>query len=115
MYLDDIENGHTMKIGNAYEANGLTSDHDVEIFRAWKRALPGYVWTRAVVERHGGLTLYTDDEQAVSLHFAHALCGYTGSGPHATAIILDEAGFGQMWEIRSRVTDPSMSTQHFTK
>ena len=114
-YLDTVENGYAMETGVVYEANGLTSDHDVEIFRAWKRTLPGYVWTRAVVNRFDGLTLYTGDDQAIALHFAHALCGYEGSGPHATAVILDEAGFGEMWEIRSRVNNSSMPTQTFTK
>ena len=101
--------------GTAYEAGDLTSDHGVEIFRAWKKSLPGYDWTRAVVDRYDGLTLFTDDEFSASLHFVNALCGYGGSGPHATAEILHEAGFGELGELLGTVSSGANTKLSFTK
>lgn len=80
-----------------HESGGLSSLHDVEIFRAWNKSFPEYVWTRAEVDSRYGLTLFVDlrrDEQ-LSLHFPHAICGFLGGiGPGATVTILQEAGFG---------------------
>lgn len=82
---------------NHHESGGLSADHDVEIFRAWKRAFPAYAWEKAEVDRHGGLTLFDHSYGMVtSLHFQHASCGFEGTGAHATVTILQEAGFGDV-------------------
>jgi len=83
-------------ISDRHEAGGLTSQHDVEIFRAWKKALPSYTWNRARVDQYEGLTLSydQDDDMTVELHFTNANCGYKGTSCLATQTILIEAGFG---------------------
>ena len=87
-----------------HKSGGVCSAHDIEIFRAWKKAVPGYDWNRAAVDRHEGLTLFDDrDTYTVSLHFPNANCGYGGEGPHATITILEEAGFTPIDEIRTAV------------
>ncbi len=87
-----------------YEAGGLSSDHDVEIFRAWKKSMPGYVWSYAKIDRYKGLTLFDSSHgMTIGLHFAHALCGYGGTGPHSTVQILIEAGFGHREHLEAQV------------
>lgn len=59
--------------------------------------------TEAVVDRHGGLAVYGDapakpasgPEQVRGWHFASAVCGFEGTGTHATAEILELFGFGK--------------------
>lgn len=80
-----------------HKSGGLTSQHDIEIFRAWKRTFPSYAWSRAEVNRDG-LTLI-DVSPAIgreTLHFPNAICGFNGTGPQATVTILHEAGFGDV-------------------
>lgn len=87
-----------------HESGGLSSQHDIEIFRAWKKALPGYTWVRAEVDRYNGLTLFdTSSNSVCSLRFPNAICGYGGEGPHATVTILQEAGFGDFDTLSSIV------------
>ena len=85
-----------------HESGGLCSEHDIEIFRAWKKALPGYVWNKAVVTYEHGLTLIDEDQDA-QLHLPNALCGYGGTGPNATVTILYEAGFGDKGTLENLV------------
>lgn len=86
-----------------HESGGLSSAHDIDIFRAWKKS-SGLSWNRAEVERYGGLTLFDDhDGYTDSLHFPHALSGYRGEGPLATVTILTEAGFGSSEELSAEV------------
>ncbi len=79
-----------------HEAGGLSSEHDIELFRAWKKAMSGYTWNRAVVDQYKGLTLYYDQDEdtTVELHFTNTSCGYKGTSCLATRTILAEAGFG---------------------
>lgn len=84
----------------------LSSDMDLALFRAWQTSAPGFIWKRAVVDRYDGLTLYGEGEYA--LRFAHALCGYGGTGPVTSAYILHEAGFGSLRDIERRVCDVAM-------
>ncbi|MGH7218254.1 MAG: hypothetical protein ACREGE_02330 [Candidatus Microsaccharimonas sp.] len=87
-----------------YEAGGLSSDHDLEIFRAWQKAMPGYEWVYAKLDRYEGLTLFdTSHGMTIGLHFAHALCGYGGTGPHTTVQILVGAGFGHQERLEAQV------------
>lgn len=94
---------------NNHKSGGLAPDHDLEIFRAWQKALPHYDWTKATLDSKRGLTLiapglYGDETR---LHLAHATCGYRGSGPHASVWILSEAGFGSHEEIYDAVVSNS--------
>lgn len=84
------------KIVERYEAGGLTSNHDFQIFLAWRTALPGYTWNRASVSRNDGLVLYYDQDEhtTIELHFANAICGLRCQGAYATRDILLEARFG---------------------
>lgn len=50
-------------------------------------------WRTADVYRFNGLTV--TDSEGRGLHFQTALCGYIGSGPNATATILELLGFGE--------------------
>lgn len=87
-----------------HESGGLTSQHDIEIFRAWKKTFPGYTWPRAEVDNYAGLTLFDDSAGVeISLHFPHALCGYGGVGPHATITILQEAGYGDFETLSPKI------------
>lgn len=87
-----------------YEAGGVCSALDIEIFHAWRRILPGHDWKRAEVDRYDGLTLYDEKgSHTIGLHFAHSLCGYSGEGPRATVTILHEAGFGSMKDLEAAV------------
>lgn len=97
-----------------HESGGLSSAHDVEIFRAWKKTLPGYAWSRAEVDRTDGLTLF-DYEYGLttSLHLPQAICGFNGEGPQATVTILQEAGFGDFEELSPIVFNNTKAS--FTK
>jgi hypothetical protein len=98
-----------------HESGGLSSAHDIEIFRAWKKALPGYTWSRAEVDRNDGLTLFDDSFGTVcSLHFPNANCGYGGEGPHATVTILQEAAFGD-FDTLSPIVFNNMKTSFTNK
>ena len=78
-----------------HEAGGLSSPHDYELYLAWKKSFPGYVWTIAEVDRDNGLTLYCEQAgYTIGLHFANANCGYSGTGPRVTVDILVDARFG---------------------
>ena len=94
-----------------HEAGGLSSAHDVEIFRAWKRALPAYDWSYAEVDHDRGLTLFSNNYgEATRLHFAHAICGFDGTGPKATVEILVEAGFGPLEHVEVAVFNQQEAT-----
>lgn len=78
-----------------HKSGGLTSQHDIELFRAWKKTFPHYKWLRAEVDRDGLTLIDTTSSTGVeSLHFPNAICGFNGTGPQATVTILQEADFG---------------------
>ncbi len=78
-----------------HQSGGQSSRHDVLLFRAWKEGVSDFVWNRAMVDKHDGLTLfYERDDYVDTLRFPHAKCGWSGTGPQATVTILTEAGFG---------------------
>ncbi|HMS93319.1 MAG TPA: hypothetical protein PKD28_02910 [Candidatus Saccharibacteria bacterium] len=93
-----------------HEANDRYSAHSVELYHQWMQEHPNHTWTRAEVDRFSGLTLLSDEG---GLHFAHALCGYSGQGPHATVEILVEAGFGPREHLEAAVFN--QMTAGFTK
>lgn len=88
-----------------HEAGGLVADMDIEIFRVWKKTVPGYDWLHAEVDHYEGLTLYCEGTSGIKsgLHFSHALCGYGGTGPQATVSILLESGFGSRQDLEAEV------------
>lgn len=60
----------------------------------------GYYFEKALVDRFDGLVLVGSGG---IWHFSHALCGYEGSGPQATAEILEIFGFGKFAVIMARI------------
>lgn len=80
------------------EINEDTSFDAVRRFRHFK----GFDWSKAVVDRYDGLTLFAAEEP-VAIHFRTALCGYKGSGPAATIEILEAAGFGSPEELGHQI------------
>lgn len=67
---------------------------------------------RAEVDRFDGLIIYWTDSVAFELgssdeprghHFVTAICGYSGSGPIATARILEMFGFGRKDELLEQI------------
>jgi hypothetical protein len=65
---------------------------------------------RAEIDRFDGLILYWTDEydyaggeEPRGWHFVTPICGYTGSGPIATAEILEMFGFGQKNELLEQI------------
>lgn len=66
---------------------------------------------RAEIDRFDGLILYWADEynyeagsaEPRGWHFVTPICGYTGSGPIATAEILEMFGFGQKNELLEQI------------
>lgn len=59
-------------------------------------------FSSATVDRFDGLVLVGPDG---NWHFATALCGYRGSGPMATAEILELFGFGKKDDILWLITN----------
>ena len=91
-------------MGYFHEAGGLTSEHDIEIFRAWKLTFPRYTWNRASVDRFDGLRLFQAHIGACSiLHFSNANCGDRSEGSRATVTILQEVGFGSREELEAKL------------
>ena len=95
-----------------HEVNNVSSDLDIELFRGWQRGAPGFDCVRAEVDRYNGLTLYTapNNGYTTGLHFSCSLCGYTGMGPVATAIILEEAGFGTIEALEEIIYNQQSAT-----
>lgn len=66
---------------------------------------------QAEVDRFDGLILYWMDEAAFEMsaaslrgwHFVTPICGYGGTGPHATAEILEMFGFGRKEELIEQI------------
>ncbi len=73
---------HKAKDGSSYEAESIAKQLKAQ----------GVSFTEAFVDRFDGLVLCGRDE---SWHFRCALCGYEGTGVHATATILEMFGFGE--------------------
>ena len=63
----------------------------------------GVEFREALVDRFDGLVLVGDEPQS-SYHYRTPLCGYVGSGPMATTVILEMFGFGTHEEIMNKIS-----------
>ena len=64
------------------------------------RDMRGFTFDKAEIDRHDGLLLIG---KPGAYHFTNALCGYGGSGPHATARILELFEFGTFDEVFAKI------------
>lgn len=90
------------------EVGDRSTDEALE--KAEQLMIRGVTFNRADVDRFGGLFLYGPDG---TWHFRTPLCGYGGTGPHATADILAIFGFGDHKEILQRISHGG-DAAHFT-
>ena len=74
-----------------------------------------FKYTEALIDRFDGMVLLCPEEQ-IGHHFVTAICGYYGSGPMASAQILDMFGFGQYEYLLAKIaTGGDMSNFHMIK
>lgn len=83
---------HNMTFSNVEEV-GDTYTGEAIVMAGALAALHGHDVTTAHVDRFDGLVLLCD-RLGLGWRFATPLCGYGGTGPHATAEILEIFGFG---------------------
>ncbi|MGB3945514.1 MAG: hypothetical protein WBK76_01610 [Candidatus Saccharimonadales bacterium] len=80
---------------------------DLDTEEALKHATQLYAdgvrFTQAYVDRFDGLVLQTQNGE-IAYHYRTPLCGYDGSGPTSTAVILELFGFGTRAEIMDRIS-----------
>jgi hypothetical protein len=76
-------------------------------------AAKGDTFSEAVVDRFDGLVVVGRE---ASWHFVSPICGYSGSGPMATATILELFGFGKKAKIFEEInTGDNHASYTFTK
>ena len=83
------------------------------IVQAKAIAADGGTFSEAVVDRFDGLVIVGRD---ASWHFNTPICGYSGTGPMTTAIILELFGFGNKAKIFDEInTGDNHATYTFNK
>lgn len=88
---------HNMTLSGV-EAVGDTYTDQAVVMAGALAALHRDQVTTAHVDRFDGLVLL-GDEPGLAWHFTTTLCGYGGTGPRATAEILEIFGFGEQKDL----------------